>query len=104
MLHDLLRLWGHEVDAAADGLTGLEKIKAVRPDVALVDVGLPGMNGYQIAQAVRATARGGKIRLIALTGYGQPADRTRAVEAGFDAHLVKPVDVQELSRMLEADA
>jgi CheY-like chemotaxis protein len=69
------------------------------PDVALIDIGLPGLDGYQVARALRA-AEGRRIRLIALTGYGQPEDRQRALDAGFDAHLVKPVDVDELARVL----
>jgi CheY-like chemotaxis protein len=67
-----------------------------RPDVAIVDVGLPGMNGYDIARSIRARLPEGAIRLIALTGYGQPADRERALAAGFDAHLLKPIAPEAL--------
>lgn len=70
------------------------------PDVALVDVGLPGLDGYELARQVRALPDAGKVRLIAVTGYGQPEDRRRAVEAGFDAHLIKPMDLQKLEQLL----
>jgi signal transduction histidine kinase len=90
MLHFALELSGHEVHEAHDGPSGLATILRLRPDVALVDVGLPELDGYEIARQVRKTA-GTTIRLIALTGYGQPDDRRHALEAGFDAHLVKPV-------------
>ena len=95
----LLRGWGHRVVTAANGPAGVEAAVAHRPDVALVDVGLPGLNGYQVAQRLRAKF-GGEMRLIALTGYGQPEDRRRSAEAGFDVHLVKPVDFAALRAML----
>jgi CheY-like chemotaxis protein len=68
--------------------------------VALVDIGLPGMNGYDVARQIRDAQRGAAIRLIAITGYGQPADRERALEAGFDAHLLKPIQPELLEREL----
>jgi signal transduction histidine kinase/ActR/RegA family two-component response regulator len=95
MLRHLLNLAGHEVHEAADGPTGLGAALRVRPDIALVDVGLPGFDGYELARRVRGSA-GPPIYLVALTGYGQPDDRRRAVEAGFDAHLVKPVNPDAL--------
>jgi len=98
-LRALLELGGHRVDVAVDGPSGIDAARRVAPDVALIDIGLPGLNGYQVAQALRA-AGGRRIRLVALTGYGQPEDRQRALDAGFDAHLVKPVDVDELTRVL----
>jgi CheY-like chemotaxis protein len=88
-------LAGHEVHEAADGPTGLEAALRLRPDVALVDVGLSGFDGYQLARRVRESS-GPFIYLVALTGYGQPDDRRHAVEAGFDAHLVKPVNPDAL--------
>jgi signal transduction histidine kinase/ActR/RegA family two-component response regulator len=95
MLHHLLNLAGHEVHEAADGPAGLEAALRLRPDIALVDVGLPGFDGYQLARRVRDSA-GPSIYLVALTGYGQPDDRRQAMEAGFDAHLVKPVNPDAL--------
>lgn len=89
MLRGMLEMDGHEVYEATDGPSGLETALRLRPDVAVIDIGLPGMDGYEIARRIRATA-GGAIRLIALTGYGQPEDRRQAFEVGFDAHLVKP--------------
>jgi CheY-like chemotaxis protein len=95
-----LRQWGHEVDEADNGVQGLERILATRPEVALVDIGLPGRDGYDLARAVRGAPGGAQICLIALTGYGQAEDRRRAEEAGFDRHLVKPVDEQQLHAVL----
>ncbi|HEV8310403.1 MAG TPA: ATP-binding protein [Methylomirabilota bacterium] len=100
----LLEAEGHEVTMAADGHSAVELALATRPDVVLVDIGLPGLDGYEVARRLRAAANGRDLRLIALTGYGQPADRTRAREAGFDAHLVKPVDADQLARLLTGAA
>jgi two-component system, sensor histidine kinase len=100
-LRDLLEMWGHRVEEAADGKRGLERVVASRPEIALIDLGLPGLDGYNVAKAIRAAAGGDRIRLIAVTGYGQPADRDRARDAGFDAYVVKPVDEEELLRLLE---
>jgi signal transduction histidine kinase/ActR/RegA family two-component response regulator len=105
MLQLLLESFGHEVFVAADGVQGVDRALAVRPEVALVDIGLPLMDGFEVAQRVRA-ALGDAPFLVALTGYGQPDDRARAAAAGFDAHLTKPMDVEALERMLltlEAD-
>jgi signal transduction histidine kinase/integral membrane sensor domain MASE1/CheY-like chemotaxis protein len=96
-LRILLQVHGYEVEEAHDGVTGLEKLLALRPDVALVDIGLPGLDGYGIAEAVRRSPDARRTRLIALTGYGRSEDQRRALEAGFDAHLVKPVDYAELT-------
>jgi signal transduction histidine kinase/ActR/RegA family two-component response regulator len=87
----LLETMGHEVRMARDGASGVEQAFASPPDVALVDVGLPGIDGYEVARRLRARL-GGRILLVALTGYGMPEDRARALDAGFDAHVVKPVD------------
>ena len=102
MLQILLQVWGHQVEVAADGLQGVEKGLAWRPEVAVVDIGLPLLDGYQVARRLRA-AFGDCILLIALTGYCQSEDRRRAVEAGFDVHLTKPADLDELSRLLTAE-
>jgi signal transduction histidine kinase/ActR/RegA family two-component response regulator len=103
MLHHLLRLAGHEVLEATDGPSGLEATLRARPDVALVDVGLPGFDGYELARRVRATGDS-SIYLVALTGYGQPDDRRQAMESGFDAHLVKPVNPEALLAAIHAGA
>lgn len=99
-LRILLEMWGHHVVEAEDGLRGCELILSSPPDVAFIDVGLPGRDGYAVAQAIRAHPEGRSIYLVALTGYGQQEDRRRAYEAGFDAHLVKPVDHDALLRLL----
>jgi CheY-like chemotaxis protein len=98
-LRMLLELDGHLVEAAAEGGQALEIVRAKDPDVALVDIGLPGIDGYEVARRVRA-GDGKRPLLIALTGYGQPEDRRRATEAGFDSMLVKPVDPTTLSDLL----
>jgi CheY-like chemotaxis protein len=98
-LRILLELDGHIVEAAGEGAEGLQIAQAKDPDVALVDIGLPGMDGYEIARRLR-TAGGRRPVLVALTGYGQPEDRRRATEAGFDALLVKPVDPSTLANLL----
>jgi PAS domain S-box-containing protein len=96
----LLESLGHQVMAAADGHQGVALALEREPDVMLVDLGLPGLDGFEVARAVRASALGKTARLIALTGYGQAGDRRRSAEAGFDAHLVKPVSPAALVSML----
>ncbi|HET7342230.1 MAG TPA: response regulator [Methylomirabilota bacterium] len=98
-LRMLLELDGHAVEAAAEGVEALEIARAKDLDIALVDIGLPGIDGYEVARRVRARDRRRPL-LIALTGYGQPEDRRRATEAGFDSLLVKPVDPSALSDLL----
>ena len=98
-LQRLLQIWGHEVDVAEDGVRGVDAAMQTPPDIALVDVGLPGLDGYEVARRLR-TAMGKSVRLVALTGYGQPEDRDRAFDAGFDLHLVKPVDRDQLAAAL----
>jgi PAS domain S-box-containing protein len=90
-----LELDGHRVDTARDGATGVDLAVAGRPDVAVVDLGLPGLDGLSVARALRATL-GMAIRLVALTGYGQSEDRRRTRDAGFDAHIIKPASIEEL--------
>jgi CheY-like chemotaxis protein len=99
MLSELLRLEGHEVLAAEDGLRGIEMALLHRPEVVLVDIGLPGVSGYDVARRIRA-ALGPGVKLAALTGYGQPEDRRRSRAAGFDAHLIKPVQLEDLNGVL----
>lgn len=88
----ILETWGHDVITAETGDAGLEQIRRSHPEIALIDIGLPGMSGYELAQTIRTTERSLPTKLIAITGYGQPADRARALEAGFDMHLLKPID------------
>jgi CheY-like chemotaxis protein len=96
----LLELAGHEVEAAADGPSGLARLSTFRPDVALIDLGLPGMDGYAVARAARERPETRAIRLVAVTGYGQAEDRRRALAAGFDLHVTKPVDASMLDEVL----
>ena len=98
-LRALLELEGHRVDAAASGPLGIDLIRRRKPDVALIDIGLPEVDGYEVARRIRAL-EGACPYLIALTGYGQPDDVRRAHEAGFDAHLLKPIDPDALSGVL----
>jgi PAS domain S-box-containing protein len=96
----LLELAGHEVETSEDGPSGLAKLRDFRPDVALIDLGLPGLDGYAVARAVRQWPETRAIRLVAVTGYGQAEDRRRALAAGFDLHVTKPVDASMLDEML----
>jgi CheY-like chemotaxis protein len=95
----LLRLGGHDVVIAESGHAALETEREQRPDLVLLDIGLPDVDGYEVARRLRAA--GCPAILAALTGYGQPEDRERALEAGFDEHLVKPVDPRALERLLD---
>jgi PAS domain S-box-containing protein len=90
-LQRVLQLYGHEVKVAYDGETALEMSPAFQPEIAVLDIGMPGASGYDVARAMRAR-RGASVTLVALTGWGQEGDRRRAIEAGFDYHLTKPVD------------
>ena len=100
MLQMLLSVEGHEVDSAEDGRDGLALIERVRPDVALIDIGLPLLNGYDVARTPAARCQGPPVLLVALTGYGQPEDRQRALAAGFDEHLIKPVNLDRLTQIM----
>ena len=100
-LSRLLQLHGHDVDVAHDGPAAVDSARRIRPDVVLLDIGLPGMNGYEVARKLRDSSLGTRSRLIAVTGYGQEKDRDRAREAGFDDHLTKPVDLDRLLALLE---
>jgi len=95
----LLRLWGYDALTAEDGPAAVEAAVAHRPRVALVDLGLPGLDGYEVGRQIRA-ALGEAVRLIALTGYGDPEDRDKTAAAGFDLHLVKPVHPDRLSQTI----
>jgi len=104
LVADLLTSYGHEVRTASDGPTGLALIQEHRPDVALVDIGLPGLDGYGLARAIRAELPDLQVRLVAMTGYGQDHDRARALEAGFDVHIVKPASAATILHALGEDA
>jgi CheY-like chemotaxis protein/anti-sigma regulatory factor (Ser/Thr protein kinase) len=96
----LLRVLGHDVRTAPDGEAGLAKAEAFRPDVALIDIGLPKLDGYEVSRRIRAQAWGQAMVLIALTGWGQEEDSNRSRDAGFDEHLFKPVHPNTLMRLL----
>jgi len=98
-LRSLLEHEGHRVEEAADGAGGLARAETTRPDIVLVDIGLPGMDGYEVARRIRSQ-RGAAPILVAITGYGQADDRRRSLEAGFDAHLTKPVSPDHLTHVL----
>jgi CheY-like chemotaxis protein len=100
MLRALLTLDGHEMHGAADGEAGIRMAATTSPDVALIDIGLPGLDGHEVARRIRAGPGGESILLIALTGYGRAEDRAQALDAGFDAHLIKPVVPERLAELL----
>jgi signal transduction histidine kinase len=102
MMAMMLEAQHYRVSTAVDGYEGLRLAAEQLPDVALVDIGLPGIDGYEVARRLRADPATRGLRLIALTGYGQESDQRRALEAGFDAHLVKPVELNRLMQVLEA--
>jgi CheY-like chemotaxis protein/anti-sigma regulatory factor (Ser/Thr protein kinase) len=100
MLRTALGLLGHTVFAAADGASGIAMAERAKPDVALIDIGLPGMDGYEVARRMRQMPAFRDIHLIALTGYEQAEHRAQTRDAGFDAHLIKPVKQAELEAVL----
>jgi CheY-like chemotaxis protein len=98
----LLTLGGHAVSQAHDGPAALEEARAFRPDVVVLDIGLPGMDGYEVARCLRADPTTQNAILVALTGYGRDEDLLRSREVGFDHHFVKPVDFEALHEVLDA--
>jgi CheY-like chemotaxis protein len=100
ILEKLLRLDGHQVSVASDGVAGYEAVRREQPDVVLLDIGLPGMDGYQVAQRIRAEMPDHPVRLVAITGYGRAEDHAAVMRAGFDDHLIKPVGPKDLARAL----
>ncbi len=100
MLSTLLEIYGYQVAAAEDGKKGLEMLQTDKFDLALVDIGLPGIDGYEVARTIRRDPQHMGIRLVALTGYGAAADRAAVKEAGFDDHLVKPLQREDLDKVL----
>jgi PAS domain S-box-containing protein len=99
----LLRIEGHEVEVVHDGAQALASIERSRPDVALLDIGMPRVDGYAVARQVRTTHSSRTLTLIAVTGWGQDADKSRAVEAGFDLHFTKPVEPEKLINLLNSE-
>jgi two-component system, sensor histidine kinase len=102
LLTEVLVQRGYHVETAANGREGLALVLASRPDIALIDVGLPELDGYQVAREICASMNGTRPRLVAMTGYGQPEDRRRALAAGFDVHLSKPLSIPQLEGVLKA--
>jgi len=96
----LLESWGHRVQEASSGAEGLEMVSHARPEIVFVDLGLPGVDGYAVARAVRSAPGGDAILLVAITGYGSDNDRRRSKDAGFDAHLTKPASPHDLAEVL----
>jgi CheY-like chemotaxis protein len=96
----LLRLGGHEVQIAHDGHQALALAAATRPSIVLLDIGLPGMSGYEVARRLKQLPGMSGVRLVAITGYGQEKDRIASADAGFELHLTKPVDPDELIALL----
>lgn len=99
LLARALRMMGHETDTAHDGPTAIARADAFEPDVVLLDIGLPLMDGYQVARRIRTERP--DILLVAITGYGQTSDVERAHEAGFDHHMVKPVELRAVRELLD---
>lgn len=99
----LLGMDGHDVLTAHDGVRALALARDARPDFALLDIGMPGLNGFELAAAIRREPWSQGMRLIAVTGWGQEQDRRRALESGFDHHLTKPVDPDALTGLLSAN-
>jgi PAS domain S-box-containing protein len=103
-LAELVSMLGHRADVAYDGFAGLARAAEAPPDVVLCDIGLPGMDGYECARQLRALSASREVRLVAVSGYAQPEDVARAMEAGFDAHVAKPPDPEQLAGLLSAGA
>jgi signal transduction histidine kinase len=100
MLRAVLTMAGHEVHVAPDGPSGLAAAEELSPDVALIDIAMPGMDGHEVARRLRTKKNGKAMRLVAISGFGQPADRQRSLDAGFDAHLTKPFAIDALADFL----
>ena len=100
LMADLIESWGYRVQTAAEGNAGVDLARRFSPRIALVDIGLPDIDGYEVARRVREVFPKEKLRLVAMSGFGPPEDRARALRAGFDLHLVKPVEAEDLRKLL----
>jgi CheY-like chemotaxis protein len=100
MLAEVLQMQGYETHTAPDAEVALELAQRVKPELALLDIGLPGLDGHELGRRLRALPELEHIQLVALTGYGQASDRERSTRAGFQAHLVKPVDLTAIQRLV----
>ncbi len=101
-LADQLRAAGHQVTTAVDGPSAVETIQSERPDIAIVDIGLPGFDGLEVARRLRRLREADSVTLVALSGYGSPQDRAAALAVGFAGYWVKPFDERALARLLAA--
>jgi CheY-like chemotaxis protein len=99
-LETLLVLWGHQARSAQDGPSALALVAEFQPEIILLDIGLPGMDGYEVARQIRALPAGRNALIVAVTGYGRSSDRLQSQEAGFDHHLVKPVQPEVLQELI----
>jgi two-component system CheB/CheR fusion protein len=99
-LKEAVELGAHQVEVAHDGPDGIKKAREFSPDVVFCDIGLPGMSGYDVAKAFRADEKLRSTNLVALTGYAQPEDLQRAIEAGFDGHVAKPPSLEKIEDVL----
>ena len=100
MLCSIMDLLGHEAAAAYDGIEGIERAKEMKPDIIFCDIGLPKINGYEVAQTIRKDNELNNVYLVALTGYASDSDAERVRESGFDRHLGKPVDMAKIQQVL----
>jgi CheY-like chemotaxis protein len=100
MLQALVQRSGHQARAAYDGKSGLKLVDELSPDVVFVDIGMPNINGYEVARTLRRFPGHQSLRLVAVTGWGQLQDKQRAIDAGFDEHLTKPITPEDIERVL----
>jgi CheY-like chemotaxis protein len=98
----ILNLYGHEVELAHSGMRALEIANSRPPDIGVLDIGMPDLSGYEVAERIRDEEWGKNVTLIALTGWGQESDKQRALLAGFDHHLTKPIDPEQLKRLFDS--
>jgi CheY-like chemotaxis protein len=96
-----LQIDGHEVTVVHDGPAAIEAFARIRPILALLDIGMPGLNGYEVAKNIRQSHPDSAAKLVAITGWGQDDDKSRAIEAGFDYHLTKPVEFERLTEIIQ---
>lgn len=100
-LATLLELDGHQLAVVHDGPAAIEAFAAIGPQFALLDIGMPGLNGYEVARRIRQSHPDSAAKLVAITGWGRDDDKTRALEAGFDYHLTKPVELERLTEIIQ---